>query len=405
MRLKIDHLNNLGNGVARAPKKVFVPYTLEGEEVEAQIILEKKDYCLANLKKVLKASSQRAEAPCIYYTNCGGCNLQHLSDTSYKSFKQRQLDEIIQSTGCNPEESKLFILPSGIRHRANFKVKNKKVGFFKQASHDIVFIEKCIALNQELNEAIPLINKMISSIQRDLFDEVEIVHAKNGIDALFIVKDQLTLNEKNIVKNLSSGTSLIRLSYKVGNYVETIAVEHKPYILLAGLEILLPSNCFLQASKESIELMANIISDLAGSYANIVDLFAGIGSYGYFLSKTSKITSFESSPEMVNTINLHAKKYNLNMKGIARDLHKKPLKKSELSTFDLAIINPPRSGADEQVSNFSKCDLIMVSCNPISFARDAKILVKNGYQMKKIFAIDQFHWTSHLEVIAFFHKD
>lgn len=404
MRLKIDYLNNFGNGVARSSKKILVPYTLEGEEIEAQMVLEKKNYGLAGIKKILKPSLERVQAPCLYYTECGGCNLQHLSSARYQQFKQEQLDEIIQKTGSPQAESELYIFPAGIRQRANFKVKNKKVGFYKQASHEIVFTEKCIALNSDLNEAIKLINQMLASITREIFEEVTIVNAENGIDVLFILKDQLTLNEKNIIKNMAALSALIRISYKIGSNIEIIYSSSEPYILLANLRIELPVDCFLQASKESINLIAGIVSLLADSYPVIIDLFAGIGTYGYFLSKKSQVTGFESSQTMVNAINFNAKKYKLNLKGIMRDLHKKPLKASELSPFNLAIINPPRSGASTQVKIFSGCDIIMVSCNPVSFIADAKMLIKKGYQMKKIYAVDQFHWTNHLELVAFFQK-
>ena len=402
MKVKIDHINNFGNGVTISPKKIFIPYVIEDEEVEAELLLEKKDYSYATLTKIINPSPERVTPPCQYYTKCGGCNLQHMSSKRYSTFKHDQLIEIIKKTGNEATLSEMFILRPGIRHRANFKVQNKKIGFNKQSSHEVITIDECIALTKSLNDSIALVNQIIAKISPDKFKEVELVAAENGIDCLFTTKDQLTLNEKNIILDSIKHSPLIRISYKVNEAIEVIYSKTTPYITINNLSIELPPHCFLQVSKESIDIMLKIISPLASDYKNIIDLFAGIGTYGYALCNDSSITAIESNHSMVKAINENAKKYKLSIKGISRDLHKNPLKRNELRAFDLAIINPPRSGAEKQIANCTTTDIIMVSCNPISFIHDSKLLQKKGYKMGKIYAIDQFYWTNHLELIAFF---
>jgi 23S rRNA (uracil1939-C5)-methyltransferase len=404
MKLKIDYLNNLGNGVALHPHKVFVPYTLDGEEIDASLVLSKKDFTLAQLNAIITPSRDRISAPCTYFTRCGGCNLQHLSAKRYQQFKESQLKEVINKIGSANTESHLFILGGGMRHRASFKVINKQLGFYKQSSHEIVQIAHCIALNKELNATISLINKIILVLSQDIVQGVELVSTDNGIDCLFLITDQLSLHDKNIIIKLITNSNVLRLSYKIGACIETIYCSSTPVITIGNFAIELPLQCFLQASKESIKLMSDLIGNLAAPYKNIADLFAGIGTYGYFLCMQAAISCFESDKLMVQAMNHNAKKYNLNMRGFQRNLHTKPLKHSELKNFDLAIVNPPRSGAPEQIAHFCTTDIIMVSCSANSFIRDAIALMKKGYKMTKIYAIDQFHWTPHIELIAFFQQ-
>jgi len=333
VKVKIDHLNSFGNGVCLGAKKIFIPYTIEGEHIEADLLLEKKDYSFAAATKIITPSAERVDPPCPYYTKCGGCNLQHMSEKRYDQFKHDQLRDIIKKLGDETTVSDMFILKAGIRHRANFKVHNKKIGFNKQSSHEIITIDKCIALIDSLGEVIPLINHIIAKIPADKFKEVELLAAANGIDCVFTTTDQITLHEKNLILDLVKHSSLIRISYKINENIEVIYTKATPFIVINNMNIELPPHCFLQVSKESIDIMLSIISPLATSYVNIIDLFAGIGTYGYAICEKSPVTAIESDQTMVKAINVNAKKYQLDIKGFSRDLHQNPLKKNELKSM------------------------------------------------------------------------
>jgi len=404
LKIKIDHLNDFGDGVAFSSddKKIFIPYVIEGEEVEAELILEKKDFSRAKMTNIISPSTERVEAPCIYYNKCGGCNLQHLSQQRYFKFKERILENILRKTGFSVPKSEIYYIGEGTRHRAHFKVKNNKIGYYRHASSEVIAIDKCLVLNSTLNNIINLLNKVLSKIGNNKINDIALTSCDNGVDCLFSIADQLTLNEKNIIIGLISNSAIIRMSYKINDFIETFYLKEMPQTTIAGYKINIPQNSFLQASPESISIMANIITKYSASYKNVADLFAGFGSYGYVLCKNAHVTSYEENFLMVKTINESALQYNLNIKGSSRDLFKKPLKRAELSNFDLIIINPPRAGAAKQIENFRNTDIIMISCNPITFVKDAKILKENGYIMQNLYGIDQFHWTNHLELVAFF---
>jgi 23S rRNA (uracil1939-C5)-methyltransferase len=142
----------------------------------------------------------------------------------------------------------------------------------------------------------------------------------------------------------------------------------------------------------------------------VADIYAGFGAYSFAIQDLVKsISAFEGDEKMVNLISKNVAANNLGnkIKPETRDLFLNPLTKKELNKFNLAIINPPRNGAAPQVSEISKSalkNLIYVSCNPESFARDATILINSGFKIVSLTALDQFHSTKHLEVVGVFQK-
>jgi len=167
-----------------------------------------------------------------------------------------------------------------------------------------------------------------------------------------------------------------------------------------GNEIAMPPEYFLQpTSFGQEEITKFILANIKGA-KRIVDLFSGAGTYSFPAAEKAKVHAVEESTEMVEAIKAKGK-----VTAEKRDLDKLPLTVKELSNYDLAIINPPRTGAFAQSKNLAKSSLkkiIMVSCNPFTFSRDAKLFKEAGFSLLNVKAIDQFLWTEHLEIVATF---
>ncbi len=179
-------------------------------------------------------------------------------------------------------------------------------------------------------------------------------------------------------------------------------------------KINLDSDIFIQATKSGLESITKIIREFLEKenwVKNVADIYSGFGAYSFAIQDLVKsVSAFEGDEKMVTSLNKNAAANNFGnkIKAETRDVFSDPLRAKELNKFDLVIVNPPRNGASPQISEISKSslkNLIYVSCNPESFARDSKILTDNGFKITNLTALDQFYSTKHLELIAIFQKN
>ena len=404
MKVKIEYINDAGLGVAFfKDKKVFVPFTIDGEEVLAETTQEKRRYFSAELKDVITHSPDRATPPCIYYQQCGGCNLQHLNAEKYQAYKTNLLNTALTRAGFEIPNAKLYIIGDKSRRRTSFKVNGTRIGYFKAGSHELVDIDYCLVLEDELNHFNKELRLLLKKLGNHSITEIILTHSDNGIDLTLNITDALSLEAKQIIINFANKHDLSRVSSKFDHYIEAIITRRMPLVNFGNYQIELPVGAFLQVSKKSQQIIADLIIKHAANYRNIADLFAGCGTYSFTLAGSAKISAYEGDGEMVKTINKAAQLNKLAITATERDLYKNPLKQSELSNFDLVVINPPRNGAEPQIVEIKKRDVILVSCDPSSFTRDARILKQSGYILKEAYGIDQVHFSNHLEILAIFH--
>jgi 23S rRNA (uracil1939-C5)-methyltransferase len=171
----------------------------------------------------------------------------------------------------------------------------------------------------------------------------------------------------------------------------------------------IPSGSFLQATKAGQQAITKEIVEATSSRRHILDLYAGCGGYSFVMAAYARVHAVEGDASMTSTILNTARKYNLSSQvtAEARDLVKQPFQVKDLNKYDAVVINPPRNGAKAQAEFLAKSKVpvvAMVSCNPVTFATDAKILAEGGYTLKRAVPIDQFVWSSHLELVARFEK-
>ena len=188
-------------------------------------------------------------------------------------------------------------------------------------------------------------------------------------------------------------------------------IERKtPEIEFSGVKVLPPPGAFLQATEVGTQAITKaVLLGVAGT-KTILELFSGCGTLTIPVHHQGTIHAVEGDPLAADALKKAAMKAAIDRKISVeiRDLLKNPIPADELSRYDAIIFDPPRSGAKKQVEEIVKngpTKVVAVSCNPNTFARDSKILVDGGYELKKITPIDQFLWSPHVELVAEFYRE
>ncbi len=374
---------------------------------------------------------------CPYQENCGGCLWRHLPIAEYQQNKVAQVKKIL--SGLNIKENcwhAPFFLGDGKRRRASMTFKYKKghleFGFNQKQSNEIVDIQNCLLLTEKINANLANMRRLLQELcavkipqrkknkvigyQNLQFGDVWLTEADNGLDVVLEFDSDLNLDYRMIISELGQQfADVIRISHrrKPEDRAETVLEKVKPYIDIAGYQVLIPAGTFLQASKASETAMINLVKEYMGdSEGKIADLFCGVGTFSYPLSlnKNNQITSIDSSADLLEGFKQSVNANMIsNIKILAKNLFKYPLDEKEVSDFDIIVFDPPRAGALAQVKKIAAAakqpeKIIAVSCNPHSFAQDAEVLLQGGYKLTKIALIDQFSYSNHSELVALFTK-
>jgi 23S rRNA (uracil1939-C5)-methyltransferase len=370
---KIKSLNEDGLGLCD-DKDLRLPYVLPGEEVEFEIheYRGKKNSILRN---IIKASDKRKNPDCKYFTSCGGCLLQHMNEESYIEFKISMLKNLIDKKFHHIISDPIIIGPN-VRRRCVFGVLKKDgqifLGFHRFHSHQIVNIDACPLLLPEISDFIPILKEELSQKLPEKFK-----------------------SELSIVKTIEG------ISWYINSEIHNWPKSH---ILIDNVPVEISETSFLQASGLADLILQNLVmEELTDNQKLGIDLFCGRGTFTIPLSRKFKMTGLDIESQGIEALNNASKKYGLNIQAMARDLFFEPIPSTQLKKFEFAVINPPRAGAPAQIREIGKSGIkkvIYVSCNPKTFASDFDILKKFGYQITKITPVDQFHWSSHFEIVV-----
>jgi 23S rRNA (uracil1939-C5)-methyltransferase len=180
-----------------------------------------------------------------------------------------------------------------------------------------------------------------------------------------------------------------------------------PRISLGGVAVEPPPAAFLQASGEAETAMAGLAMEALGKARKVADLFCGLGTFSFAMAHRASVTAAENDRALIHALDgaLRRAQGIKPIKILARDLMREPLSAAELNAFDAVLFDPPRAGALDQASTMAKSrvpKVIAMSCNPASFARDARVLIDGGYRLERVVPIDQFVFSAHVELVAIF---
>jgi len=357
---------------------------------------------LVALDGTVTPGPHRQVPPCRHFPECGGCQLQHIDEAAYADYlKDRIAGALAAQDLAAPEILEPHISPPCSRRRATLKAAGGAAGFNEAASHRIVDMRECHILRPELFALVAPLRRLLTGRA-----SASMTLADQGVDLLLegVAADNLEAAEA--MTAFARDNCLARLVLDDGYGAQTIWEPEPVTIALSGTPVALPYNSFLQATAEGEAALVAAVREAVGEASVVADLFAGLGTFALALS--GKVYAAEGARDAALALKAAAPKHQGS--GIFvdhRDLFRRPLDAMELNRFEAVVLDPPRAGAREQAPLLaaSKVPRISyVSCNPATFARDAKILIGGGYRLAWVRPVGQFRWSTHVELAACFSR-
>ena len=426
VELDITHVGGRGDGVGTASWRhnhvtsehtVFVPASLPGERVIAQPVSVSGQGLKTILTEILTPSPQRREPDCTVFPACGGCSLQHWQDDAVTAWKQDLVAGFLARAGVeiNGFEPP-HISPRGSRRRAGFHLKRLAdgvaTGFLERGSNRIISPQDCSVLRPDLTA---LLGRLADLVARHFPLGITIDAQANGLDngiCLFL-RGPAGWHD-GLREHLASwavDAGIARLSVSEGPAAPlTLLAPAPPVLRLGEIAVTPPPGVFLQATQDAEAVLQQAVASIIGDATRVLDLFAGCGTLSLpRLPALSQLTVAESDRAAVAALRqaVDATGRGAQLACIEADLMEAPLMDGDLEGFDAVIIDPPRAGAAAQCARLAASPvptITMVSCNPATFARDAATLIAGGYAMGRPRIIDQFRFSSHVEIVAGFRR-
>ncbi len=405
-QLTINHMGHRGDGVAHTETgPVFVPYALPGEVVEAERSGER-----AEIISVVAQSPERIEPVCLHFGTCGGCAVQHWREDKYREWKRELVVSALTQAGIETTINALIDAHGEGRRRATLHARRGNgqkfnVGFSGRRSHQIVPIETCPVFAPALIPSIHIalkISEVLESAAKPL--DIQFTSAVNGLDVDIRGSGAVSTHA---IQKLAALAAQERLS-RITRHGELVAQHAEPFVQAGKARVPLPPGAFLQATLAGEETLSALVIKAAEKSKHAIDLFCGIGTFALRLAENMKVSAIDSSAEAIAALKRAANTPGLKpVDALARDLFRRPFTVPELSGFDLAVLDPPRQGAEAQARELSKSKIrkiIYVSCSPASFARDAKILQEAGWKLGHVTPVDQFRYSAHVELVGVFSR-
>ncbi len=402
-RITIERLGHHGDGIGDGP--VFVARTLPGEVVEGDVVEGR----MAS-PRILQPSPDRIKAPCAHYRTCGGCALQHVRTDFATAWKETVIRQALAAHGLETDFRTAHVSSLYSRRRAAFAGRRIKsgalVGFHARASHVVTSVPNCMILHPELTKALPPLEDLVARFGTRKEELVlSLTRAENGLDLAVTANRPLDDKQRTDLAQWAGQTGFARLSWDG----EVIIQAHAPVHRLGPALVTPPPGAFLQATKDAEAAMQASVAEIADGAHNIADLFAGCGTFTLPLSEQSEVLAVEAAGGMLKALEAgwRGTERVRPIRHVARDLFRHPLKADELAAFDCVVIDPPRAGAEAQAHELAAStvpSVAAISCNPVSFARDAKLLVAGGYRLEWVRMVDQFRFSPHVELVARFNR-
>jgi 23S rRNA (uracil1939-C5)-methyltransferase len=406
----IVRLGARGDGIADTPAgAVYVPYTLPGETVEVDAWPGHPDR--RHLIKVDAASPERIAPICPHFGICGGCALQHLATARYRDWKRALVTQALAQAGLDAPVDDLIDAHGEGRRRAVFHARRGardvlEVGFAALRAHHVVAIDRCPILAPGLDGAIEsawAIAEVLAGERKPL--DIQVTASNAGLDIDVRGSGPLTAARMGELARVAERRRLARLT----RHSEIVAQREAPTVKVGRANVVLPPGAFLQATAAGEAALARLVDADCGGAKTVADLFAGIGPFVLRLAERARVTAADNDADAVAALaRAAAGTQGLKpIEAIERDLFRRPFAPAELKRFDAVVFDPPRQGAEAQARMLAASavpTVVAVSCNPATFARDARILVDGGYRLMRVTPVDQFLYSAHVELVARFQR-
>jgi len=406
MRLTVARLGHLGDGIADGPEgPVFVPMALPGEVVEGAVADGRMD-----APKIVTPAPERVRAPCPHYRACGGCRLMHATEDFTARWKAGVVEAALAARGIAAEVPPAETVPLRSRRRAVLAGRRTKagtlIGFHARASGVIVGISDCLVLHPALRALAPRLGPVVAAgASRKAEVALALTLTDTGVDLAATGGKPLDESLFAALAAEAEALDLARLSW--GG--EMVAERRVPMLRIGRAPVPVPPGAFLQAAAEGEAALVAAVREAVGPARQVVDLFCGLGTFTLPLAETAEVHGVEADARLTAALDAGWRRAE-GLKRVtaeARDLFRRPLMPDELKRAEAVVIDPPRAGAEAQCRELARAAvpvIAAVSCNPVTFARDAAILIAGGYRLDWLRVIDQFRFSAHVELAARFSR-
>ncbi len=356
------------------------------------------------------------DPPCRHFPECGGCQLQHLSDGAYAAYVRDRVAGALAGQGLSANEIDApHVSPPNVRRRASLRVvrlgRSVQVGFFTQGSHRIVDLHECHVLHPRLFALVaPLRALFARMLGREKAGSVDLALIDQGVDVTLTGISPEGLEQTEALLGFASEHALARLMLDGEDGPLTLWEPDPVTVTFGKLAVAFPPRAFLQATADGEAALVAEVRRGLGEAKMVADLFAGLGTFALAVADDvpgRKVYAAEAARSHVLALQSGGNRLPGRIFPEHRDLFRRPLVPKELNRFDAIVLDPPRAGAEDQVRELAASSvrrIVYVSCNPPSFARDAKMLVEAGYVVDRVKPVGQFRWSTHVELAATFSR-
>ena len=415
VELTIEAIGARGDGIARAGgRPIYVPLTIPGDRLRVELERPRGDGFAGRIVEMLAEGAGRVPPPCPQFGRCGGCSLQHVEGGRYAAWKEEQVRTALARRGfAEAPLQPLLRVPPASRRRASLAGERAgtvvRLGFHSRESHRVIDATGCLVLVPVLVALLPPLRSVLLGVLAD-GERVEatVTRTDDGIDLLLEGKRPLSLAAREALAAFADTADLARITWQDDRSPpDPVAIRRPARVTFAGVAVDLPPGAFLQPTAAGeAALVAAVTAALSGC-RRVADLYAGCGTFSFPLARGAAVHAVEGDAEAIATLAAAARGAALGQAVTTehRDLASDSLSEQELARFDGVVFDPPRAGAKAQAEQLARSrvpKVVAVSCDPATFARDARILVDGGYRLLEATPIDQFLWSSHVEIVAVF---
>ncbi len=382
-------------------KNIFIPYAIPGEKLEIQITEEFKDYNNAEIVNIIEASKHRVKPDCRYYGKCGGCNMMHIDCEYQKELRLQVLIDIFRQNGIDLSNKTEVISGPDKHYRSRFQLNNG--GLSQRKSNVVIPVEECLCAEDSIND---YLKKTVNGGRPE--GRCHIFGSKYSENSIKIAEEDKA--DKENKRLIGGGQKNKKLKIKENHYFAgTLASdENKMTVEFGGHKLSFDVRGFFQSNIFVFEKVCRLITSLLPGGKNILDMYSGCGSISAFLTeKYENVVLVEHNRDAL----VYAEQNLTGKKHISYGLSGAAWVKNcaaALPPFDACTIDPPRAGMEKEVRQWlcnSQIPLILsLSCDPLTHARDCSALLSAGYTLKKMYLLDFYPNTSHIESLALLEK-
>ncbi len=410
--LTIARVGAQGDGIAETRGgPVFAPLTLPGETVRGEV----REGRLESVE-IVTASPERVAPVSPHYGDCGGCSLQHWAAAPYLVWKREQVRLALAREGIEAEIEPTVATPPGSRRRLALHARRGPdgraiLGFKARKSWRLVEVTECPIADPRLVAAFPALARVAAPFLEHpkSAPTLHVTATLTGLDVDVTGVERRTggLSRDAQLRAIEAAAAadLARLSLAG----DTRVMARQPLVAFGPATVPLPAGGFLQASPPAEAAMVERAVAAVKGAKKVADLFCGAGTFTFPLATVAPVLAADGAAPAIAALKagIGSARGLKPIEAQARDLFRRPLAPYDLRGCDAIVIDPPRAGALEQVGQLpgtKAATVVYVSCNPATFARDARLLIDAGFRLERVTPVDQFLWSAHVELVGVFRR-